>query len=423
MRIQKAEILNFKGIENWELEFKPGFNLIKGENGKGKTSILEALAVGLGGYIAGINGVATRHFSQEEIRRSYLRTGEGAYAVTHHLPTQVRLTVDMEEGNGCYTWTRGRNSLKSSRSTTQPRDIVRLAEEMSNQIETELPLICYQSAGRVWSQKREKTENIFKTQYLRTIGYLDSLVEASNIKLLLNWCVKMEQVAWQKGKKIAEYEAVKKAVAKFMSAMDHKGKYEVFYDKQIESLMYAETEKVLPVSDLSSGYQSLIWMVFDIAYRMAVLNPFLLDEIAKTHGIVLIDELDIHLHPKWQWKVIRALRETFPNIQFIATTHAPILFGSATDVWLIDIEGDTPHYSYSHYGIDVNTAVRQFQGEFELPEEIYADVKTFYEAMDREAYAEAKNILDKLSERTAPEFPLIADMRAMYDVETEWPEE
>ena len=78
---------------------------------------------------------------------------------------------------------------------------------MSNQIETELPLICYQSAGRVWSQKREKTENVFRTKYLRTVGYMDSLIEASNIKLLLNWCVKMEQVAWQKGKKIAEYEA------------------------------------------------------------------------------------------------------------------------------------------------------------------------------------------------------------------------
>ena len=82
----------------------------------------------------------------------------------------------------------------------------------------------------------------------------------------------MEQVAWQKGKKIAEYEAVKKAVADFMGAMDHGGSYEVFYDKQIEELMYEEGEKVLPISDLSSGYQSLIWMVFDIAYRMTLLK-------------------------------------------------------------------------------------------------------------------------------------------------------
>ena len=423
MWIQEAEIQNFKGITDWKLSFRQGFNLIKGENGKGKTSILEALAVGLGGYLLGIDGINTRHFTKEEIRRSYSRTGEGTYGVEYHLPTQVSLTVDLEDDRGSCTWTRSRSSIQASRSTTQPRDIVRIAENMSNQIETELPLICYQNAGRVWSQKREKTENVFRTKYLRTVGYMDSLLEATNIKLLLNWCVKMEQVAWQKGKKIAEYEAVKKAVADFLAAMDHNGTYEVFYDKQVEELMYAEGEKVLPVSALSSGYQSLIWMVFDIAYRMALLNPFLLNRITMTRGIVLIDELDMHLHPKWQWKVIRALRGTFPNIQFIAATHAPILFASAENVWLIDIEGDEPQYSRSHYGVDVNTAVRQFQGDFELPEEIHEDVKAFYEAMDREDYQASKQLLDTVSQKTAPEFPLVADMRAMYDIETKWPEE
>ena len=80
-------------------------------------------------------------------------------------------------------------------------------------------------------------------------------------------------------------------------------------------------------------------------------------------------------------------------------------------------------YIPSHYGVDVNTAVRQFQGDFELPEEIGEGVKAFYEAMDRGDYQAAKQILDMISEKTAPEFPLVADMRAMYDIETEWPEE
>jgi hypothetical protein len=73
--------------------------------------------------------------------------------------------------------------------------------------------------------------------------------------------------------------------------------------------------------------------------------------------------------------------------------------------------------------VDVNTAVRQFQGDFELPEEIHEDVKAFYEAMDREDYQASKQLLDTVSKKTAPEFPLVADMRAMYDIETKWPEE
>jgi len=422
MRIDETEIKNFKGIENCTLTFRPGFNLIKGENGKGKTSILEALAVGLGGYIAGIEGVNTRHFTKEEIRKEYLCIGDGTYALEYKLPTQVTLTVSFEN-HACIKWIRGRSSIKTSRSTIQPRDIVKYSENVANQSDSILPVICYEGAGRVWSQKREKTENVFHKKYLRTVGYLDALSESSNIKLLLNWCVKMEQVSWQKGKKIAEYEAAKKAVADFMTAMDHLETCKVFYDKQAEELMYLEGDKILPITDLSSGYQSLIWMVFDIAYRMALLNPFLCERIAEAPGIVLIDELDMHLHPKWQWKVIRSLRKVFPNIQFIAATHAPILFASAEDIWLIDIEGTQPQYNLSHYGIDVNTSVRQFQGEYDMPEEIGNKAKAFYDAMDKEDYSQAKIILNQLVAQTAPEYPLITDMKTMYEIETGWPED
>lgn len=128
-----------------------------------------------------------------------------------------------------------------------------------------------------------------------------------------------------------------------------------------EGLLYQEGDAVRPITDLSAGYQALIWMVLDIAYRMAVLNPFLKERIAETRGIVLIDELDMHLHPKWQWKVIRALKGTFPNVQFIASTHSPILFASEKDVWIIDIDADQMDYTWSHYGVDINTSVMNYQ--------------------------------------------------------------
>ena len=422
MKLQKATISNFKGIQACSLEFRPGFNLIKGENGKGKTSILEALAVGLGGYIAGIDGVKARHFTKDEVRRVYSRVGEGSYDVAYMLPTQVTLTVDMEDQNGILSWTRGMASIQAARSTLNPRTIARVAEQTANQKDERLPLLCYQSAARVWSQKRDKTEDLFGNPYFRTIGYMDALFDASSVKLLLNWCLRMEQIAFQKGKKIAEYEAVKQAVSQFMDCIEGRGTHSFFYDKQAESLMYLENGAVLPISDLSAGYQSLIWMVFDLAYRMALLNPALTNHIAETSGIVLIDELDMHLHPRWQWKVIDALRTTFPNVQFIAASHAPILFASAKDVWLIDIEGEEIQYSQSHYGIDISSSVRQFQGRYELPEEIRVLSDQFYSAMDRENYAKAKVILDELKEKTAPAFPLVVDMQTMYEIETAWPE-
>lgn len=196
MKLKSVKIRNFRGIEEWNITFEPGFNLIKGENGKGKTSVLEAIAVGLGGFVAGLEGVATRHISRDEIRQVYFTMGDGSYDKKVVVPTEVYLQAELD--GEIYNWQRGRNDIKASRSTIQPRDICQKAGLMANEENKELPILTYLGAGRVWSQRRDRVENIFRKQYFRTAGYTDALHDASNIKLLLNWCVKMEQVAWQK---------------------------------------------------------------------------------------------------------------------------------------------------------------------------------------------------------------------------------
>ncbi len=416
MKLTSAKIRNFRGIEEWNITFESGFNLIKGVNGRGKTSVLEAIAVGLGGFVAGLEGVATRHFSKDEIRQVYTTVGDGSYNKKIIVPTEVYLEADVDGES--YEWLRGRKDIKTSRSTIQPRDICQKAELMANEENKELPVLAYLGAGRVWSQRREKVENIFRKQYFRTVGYTDALHDASNIKLLLNWCVKMEQVAWQKEKKIAEYEAVKEAVSDFMQYMEPGSDCRVFYDKQQEELMYERGNEILPVMSLSAGYQSLVWMVFDIAYRMAVLNPFMKESIAMTSGIVLIDEIDMHLHPKWQWNIINALQKVFPNVQFIAATHSPILFASAKDVWLIDVDGEEIEYSHSHYGIDINTSLNTYQETIEMPAEVKEKADAFNDAMDAERYGEALEILEELENSTAPTHPLLIQLRTRYDFET-----
>ncbi|MCD7956248.1 MAG: AAA family ATPase [Lachnospiraceae bacterium] len=415
MRIQHVKIKNFRGIEEREIEFQPGFNLVIGENGKGKTSILEAITVGLGGFIAGIEGVSTRHFSMQEIRRVYPMLGDGSVDEKKIVPIEVEIEaiVDGEE----FCWTRSRSSVSASRTTVQPRSICKKAELMSLQDDMELPVILYESAARVWSQKREKSENVFRKNYYRTVGYTDALVDASNIKLLLNWCAKMEQVSWQKGKKIAEYEAVKKAVAVFMQRMENSDNCSIFYDKQTETLMLQNGENILPVEDLSSGYQSLVWMVFDIAYRMAVLNPEKKETIAETCGVVLIDEIDMHLHPKWQWNIIDALRGVFPNVQFIAATHAPILFASAKDIWIADVEEEEIKYSWSHYGLDVNHTLNRYQETQNVTPDVQERMDLFYQKIDEKQYNEAESILKELEKDTAPKHPLLVQMRTTLELE------
>jgi predicted ATP-binding protein involved in virulence len=96
--------------------------------------------------------------------------------------------------------------------------------------------------------------------------------------------------------------------------------------------------RILPFRMLSDGVRNMLAMVADIAKRTAVLNPHLGAEAAKqTPGIVLIDEIDLHLHPKWQRRVIEDLKRTFPEIQFFATTHSPFMIQSLREGELIDL--------------------------------------------------------------------------------------
>ena len=160
--------------------------------------------------------------------------GDGSYSKKHCVPTEVSLTADLY--GELYEWTRRKSTVRASRTTMQPRDICRRAEEMAEEDDVELPVLAFFGAGRVWTQLRQKWENPFRKQYFHTVGYTDALIEASNEKLLINWCVKMEQVAWQKERKITEYEAVKRTVAQFMDCMEESQGHAVFYDKQEEQM-------------------------------------------------------------------------------------------------------------------------------------------------------------------------------------------
>jgi predicted ATP-binding protein involved in virulence len=85
----------------------------------------------------------------------------------------------------------------------------------------------------------------------------------------------------------------------------------------------SDLDHFMPVTRLSDGVKAMLSLTADIAYRCVQLNPHLASPIEETTGIVLIDEVDLHLHPKWQQTVLDDLRKTFPKIQFIVTTHSP----------------------------------------------------------------------------------------------------
>ena len=194
MYLTNIHIENFKGIKNAKLDFQPSVNIIIGNNGTGKTSILEAISVALGGFLSGIDGVNTIHFSKDEIRRESQLTGTGSNNIVYQMPIRVEACLELNVGSREtpqyreFQFARQKKSIKSSRSTIEPRDICREAQQMADNRYSILPIISYQSFSRVSNQKKDKWKDPFSRDYSRVVGYMDCLEEAANDKMLTNWC-------------------------------------------------------------------------------------------------------------------------------------------------------------------------------------------------------------------------------------------
>lgn len=420
MHIASIDIRNFRQIEKCKISFQQGMNLLIGENGKGKTSILEAIAVALGGFFVSISEVKARSFSMAEVRTEYRKEGDGGYTPYHYWPT---VTCEAVLDGTPYSWTRERKNRRA-RTGVRPRDICHIAETLANSPNAILPVISYQSASRIWAQKREKNQDVFRRKiYPRTVGYVDCLDDESGIKMLLNWCVKMEQIAWQKGEKVSEYEGVKTTVAKAITMLDDKPSH-VFYDRQTEELMCRQDGLVQPVSIMSAGYQSFIWMVFDIAYRMAVLNPSMRQSINHTPGVILIDEIDMHLHPRWQWRVLDVLHTVFPKVQFIVTTHSPVIIASARDIRCIDLSNiPTITYRQNGYGFKVDEVLGVLQGTKDWPDAISLLLQKFYRSLKEQNWVEADHLLQQLRKEVGPDRPIYAQAKSEYELEKAFAED
>lgn len=416
MYVEKIHIENFKGIDCCDLSFKKGFNLIIGENGKGKTSILEALSVGISAFIDGLpqKNLKPRTFVADDIRTVYEPQGDGAFQAKHYWPKiDITAFIDKKE----YTWARSQEGIHGV--TRNSTNIVgRKAENLLEEGKAILPVISYQSAARIWAQKREDSyELMTRWRTDRQEGYRECVNDTFSRDFLMNWCARMEQIAWQNNKPVREYEAVKQAVSTAMTILED-DEVHVFYDKRSEELLYDKEDKVLPIRSLSAGYQSLIWMIFDIAYRMAVLNPFLLEHVCETPGVVFIDELDVHLHPRWQWKVISVLQKVFPKVQFIATTHSPMIIASAKNVWCINIEDLThPVAAKNGYGLEIKYILKNIQNADDMPAKVSELIRSFYQAIDKLDLAKARMVLQNLQAEIGENSPVAVKARERLELE------
>lgn len=399
MRIDKIKLLNFKCFEENEFSFNTQFNALIGDNGKGKTAILDAISIAAGSYFLGVDDRDARGILSDEIRRVNY-----GHSIEHQIPVNISATGKVQ--NEEISWSRVLKKVGGSTIRKEAKELSDIANLYTQKVrkneEVILPLIVYYSTGRLWKEGR-RPDGVFKKSS-RFSGYKYCLESTSNTKMMMEWFKTMEMSAKQKeGDELSYLHSVKNAVAKCIEGWDG-----VYFDLREDDLMGykgKDKEEFLPYKMLSDGQRNIIGLIADMAIRCATLNPHLMEEANNlTNGIVLIDELDLHLHPNWQKRIVDDLKTTFPKIQFFVTTHSPFVVQSLRNDELINLDADhdLDYYKYSIEEISETMGVKnversqKFVEMTKTAEEYFDLIKKGKSAKTHKEVADIKKQLDRL---------------------------
>lgn len=341
MRIDQLTLKHFKGFDTREFSFHPEFNLLIGKNGTGKTSALDALAVAIGSWFLGLKGIDTRHIRANEVMLGGFEHEEIDEDGKRHINVQWEYLYPCEvtayggvQGENI-KWSRTLNGPKGRTTYGDAAKIKNLASDVDRYIrqgkDVSLPLISYYGTGRLWQEPRESfqvtdpMQASNKKEQSRLAGYWNSIDPRLSVSQLTRWIARQSWIAYQqKGRMSPTFEAVKQAILGCVE-----GASNLYFDATLGEVIVDMEGGTQPFSNLSDGQRSMLAMVGDMAQKAAKLNPQYGGEVLeKTTGVVLIDELDLHLHPRWQRRIVEDLRRTFPKIQFVCTTHSPFLIQS-----------------------------------------------------------------------------------------------
>jgi len=384
MQIKSIEIQNYRGIQQVQVNFEKGINLLIGNNGAGKTSLLTAIGIALSAPLQWIPKAPTSRLSEME-DVAYMITnviGEGVVQTEPQYPVIIKSIINLE-GSDYSTYHVKENAVDQAKS--KDYDLYEYYKDNFGKGNCGMPLLCFLRAGREKTIKQRAVSVQLATGEVERIrAYQGSFDENLNFADIQNWCVQMEFSAFQRKQELPVYAAFKSIVNRFISLMDEEAIEPQIYYSSIEgAIVYFDGKKELPIHMLSAGYQAIICMIIELAYRAAILNPGLKDIASNTEGVVLIDEIDMHLHPAWQWKILNALKKTFPKVQFIIATHSPVILSSANDAALFLMSDPNNIIRVPNaYGYTINEVLTLRQGTSNVPKEI------------SEYYDEAERLLD-----------------------------
>lgn len=418
MRINKIDIVNFKGFQREMREFKSNLTVVIGNNTAGKTTLLKALQIGLGAYLQCLSklpsavqyrrnfSIHDRFMAFDSTEKDYVPNGERTRIT---IDADFYVTDSIENNEPQFTpisisWSREFTGSTTTHSRSCAGELMTMVSDMeAKRYEHHdgaiYPLVLSFGAKRTSDAQMKITRKIKERASRIEKAYKFALHDKVDFDGAMEWLARYDKNVRDgkefEGTREAFFEALQTAIPALS---------EIDFD-------HGEIEAVVSVtghipsrhhfSYMSDGLQSMINIVAEIAHRCIELNGCLRrNAVKKTPGVVMIDEIDLYLHPHWQKHVLQDLAQAFPMIQFIVSTHSPFIVQSLQKNQLISfdenvmIEGEPYRESLEditadRMGLEQNIRSKRFLEMQEI-------AKNYFKSIQKGE--EDKKLLEKLRE-------------------------
>ena len=399
-QLRKIRVDNYRCFDELRLSLEEDTTVLFAENGGGKTALLTALAMGLAVFQRG----TPRTLRLDARRDPRMHTLDEKGRREPAGPCKVAWTAAVGESESV-TWSTAVQPA-SGRTTNQPRPILEALERVRVPGDR-WPLFAWYGVDRLGRlhDRRRKVEFTWD----RWEAYASALDPDLDEAPLLQW-LQDEMLGDVSRREREEPERLFHKSVLEVAVGATPGAKNAWYDPVARSPMVCfEDGHIAPWSELSDGYHVFIALVADIARRAVMLNeidgP---DAPARVEGVVLIDELDLHLHPRWQRVALPRLRDAFPRLQFIITTHSPQVLSSADNRQARRLyDGKLQAGNVFVEGRDTNAILREYMHTDDRDEEGKLALRRLHDAIDRGDAEQADRIYRELRVRWGDSDPAL----------------
>ncbi len=398
MKIKNLKLQNFRGIRELELELSPRLNVISGANGSGKSSILQALSLLLTQFTSRLAETKNAQLTDE---------------IIYNQANFAMLSITCDEEDAQWSIVRHRTGKLSPHKSSLD-GLNRLTRRWKTRYTespetTAFPLIAYYPTSRTGLDipRRIRKQHAFTPLH----AYDGHASFGVDFRLFFEWFRQRQEIEMQRQVQLykqghpaeaaaaldPQLQAVRTAMVSFFPGFSD---FCVGYNPlRMELTKEGET---LSFGQLSDGEKAFLSLVADIAFRLCLANPHL-DHPLQGEGIILIDEIELHLHPEWQKDAIPNLLRTFPNCQFVLTTHSPMVLNRAQQGRIIALSRRADHITgepigeqYGYRPEKIMTSAMGVSPHSLRPEPVSATLSQLFRAIDTGAYTTAEQLLAEL---------------------------